>query len=304
MSPPLRLLCIGSSGQAARALAIRGKAHGVEVVLAGRPGTDLLHPDTVTARIAELRPDVVVNAAAYTAVDRAESDVEAAFAANAEGAGAVAAAARRHGLPVVHLSTDYVFGGALGRPRREDDPIAPLCVYGRSKAEGEQAVAAANPDHAILRIAWVYAPFGANFLMTMLRLAAERTRVRVVHDQVGAPTCALDVADGVLRVAANLAGDASAGLRGVFHMAPEGACSWAEFAEAIFAESRARGGPAAAVERIGTRDYPTPAVRPADSRLDSGKIAREHRVALPHWRERVGPAVASRLAEEHGGHGR
>lgn len=291
----MRLLCIGGTGQAARALASRGPALGIEVVCAGRPETDLLRPETVSARLSETRPDVVVNAAAYTAVDRAESEPQAAFAANAEGAGAVAAAAGRHGIPLVHLSTDYVFDGALGRPYREDDPVAPLGAYGRSKALGEAAVAAAGPNHAILRVAWVYAPFGANFMNTMLRLASERPRVRVVDDQIGAPTPALDLADGLLRVAANLAGSAQARLRGVFHMAPEGACSWADFAEAIFAESRARGGPAAEVERIATRDYPTAAARPPDSRLESGKIAREHGIALPHWRTRVGPMVALRL---------
>jgi dTDP-4-dehydrorhamnose reductase len=280
----LRLVVTGSQGQVARALQERGPHSNVEIVALGRPDLDLLRPEAIFAALGAARPDVVVSAAAYTAVDLAETQPAEAQAINAVGAGEVARAAARLRAPIVHLSTDYVFDGTLDRPYREDDPTGPIGEYGRSKLSGEQAVASANPDHAILRTAWVYSPFGKNFVRTMLNLASTREEIAVVADQHGAPTSAHDIADGVIRVAANLKTDLTPGLRGVFHMTAQGEATWAEFAEAIFAISRQAGGPFARVKPIPTSAYPTPARRPANSRLDTAKIAREHGVSLPHWR--------------------
>jgi len=197
----------------------------------------------------------------------------------------VAQAARTLGVPLVHISTDYVFDGTLDRPYVESDPTAPSGVYGASKLAGEQAVLSAYPEgSAVLRVAWVYSPFGSNFVKTMLRLAGDRDEVSVVADQVGNPTSALDIADGILKVARNLVTNPDPALRGVFHMTARGEASWADFAKAIFAASDAHGGTSATVRPISTIEYPTPAVRPANSRLDCGLIAHIHGVVLPEWR--------------------
>ncbi len=234
----------------------------------------------------------MVSAAAYTAVDLAESHASEAHAINAIGAGEVARAAAKLGAPVVHLSTDYVFDGLLDRPYREADPTGPIGAYGRSKLAGEQAVAAGNSDHAILRTAWVYSPYGKNFVRTMLQLAATRGEISVVADQHGTPTSAQDIADGIIRVARNLKIDGAPRLRGVFHLTGQGEATWAEFAETIFALSRQAGGPFARVTAIPSSTYPTPARRPPNSRLDSSKIAREHGIELPHWRDALAVCMA------------
>jgi dTDP-4-dehydrorhamnose reductase len=187
-------------------------------------------------------------------------------------------------VPVIHISTDYVFDGTLDRPYVESDPTGPTGVYGASKLAGEQAVLDGHDDSAVLRVAWVYSPFGGNFVKTMLRLAADRDELGVVGDQVGNPTSALVIADGIIHVATNMVSDSSPALRGTFHMTARGEGSWADFAKAIFAASAARGGPSASVRPIGTADYPTPATRPANSRLDCGLIARVHGLTLPDWR--------------------
>jgi dTDP-4-dehydrorhamnose reductase len=274
----------GSQGQVVRALQERGPHSNVEIVALGRPELDLLRPGEIFAALKAAQPDVVVSAAAFTAVDVAESQPAEADAINAVGAGEVARAAASLRAPVVHLSTDYVFDGTLDRPYREDDPTGAIGEYGRSKLLGEQAVASVNPDHAILRVAWVYSPFGKNFVRTMLNLASTREEIAVVADQHGAPTSAHDIADGVIRVASNLKTDAAPGMRGIFHMTAQGEATWAEFAEAIFTISSRAGGPFARVRPIPTSAYPTPARRPANSRLDTAKIAREHGVLLPPWR--------------------
>ena len=226
----------------------------------------------------------MVNAAAYTAVDKAEAEEELASRVNGEGAGFVAEAAAKIGAPLLHLSTDYVFDGALDRPYREDDPTGPTGAYGRSKLIGEKRVAARCPDSAILRTAWVYSPFGANFVRTMLRLNETREEVAVVADQRGNPTSALDIAAALIAVARRIRSDSSADLRGIFHMTGSGEATWADFAEAVFAEAHARGRRLTRVKRIATADYPTPARRPANSRLDNGKLGRVYGLALPEWR--------------------
>jgi len=291
----MRLVVTGAEGQVARALIERGPAHGVEVVAVGRPELDLARPESIERVLGAQRPDIVVNAAAYTAVDQAESEPLAAFAINGEGAGFVAAAARAMGAPIIQLSTDYVFDGEADRPYLETDETRPGSVYGRSKAAGEKAVLDVNDDSVVLRLAWVYSPSGRNFARTMLRLAQEKSVVRVVADQQGAPTCAHDVAEGVLTVAMRLACDRDPRLRGIFHMTAAGSASWAQFAQAVFEESARLGGPHARVEPIATSDYPTPARRPANSRLDCTKIAALHKVSLPPWRASVGGVVARLL---------
>lgn len=293
----MRIAVTGRTGQVVQSLIHRGPQAGATVIAIGRPALDLARPEGVLAALAEARPDCIVNAAAYTAVDKAEAEEALAMAVNAEGAGAVAAAARQLGVPVIQISTDYVFDGALPRPWREDDATGPLGAYGRSKLAGERAVAAAHADHVILRTAWVYSPFGQNFVRSMLRLARTREEIGVVADQIGSPTAATDLADAILSVAAGLVARPGDGpLRGVFHAAGGGEASWADLARAVFAVSRAIGGPAAAVRAIGTADYPTPARRPANSRLDCGLLAQRHGVALPPWRDSLGPCVAALLA--------
>jgi len=296
----MRIAVTGLAGQVVTSLVERGPLAGHVIVPVGRPALDLAgDAEAVRAALAAARPDAIVSAAAYTAVDRAEAEPELAFAVNAAGAGKVAAAAAALGVPLVHLSTDYVFAGTGTRAWREDDPACPQGVYGASKLAGEEAVLAVHANAAILRTAWVYSPFGANFVKTMLRLAETRGEVGVVADQTGNPTSALDIADGVLAVAANLAGDADPALRGVFHMAGAGDIHWAGFAEAIFAASAVRGGPSARVQPIATADYPTAAARPANSRLDCAKLERVHGVRLPQWRASLAPVI-ERLLGEHG----
>lgn len=295
----MRLVVTGLTGQVVSALVARGAADPDLVVLpVGRPQLDLAAPSDVAGVLRALGPDAVVSAAAYTAVDKAEAEMDLAMRVNGTGAGAIATAAAALGVPVVHLSTDYVFDGTKAAPYVETDPAAPVSAYGRSKLAGEQAVAAAQPDHAILRTSWVYAAEGRNFVRTMLRLAGERPQVPVVADQRGAPSYAPDIAEAVVQVARNLvAGPARRELRGVFHMSGGGETTWAGFAEEIFRQSAARGGPSATVRPIGTADYPTPAARPANSRLDCAKLKATHAVALPDWRDALARCM-DRLSQE------
>lgn len=292
----MRIAVTGNYGQVVSSLLERGRVAGHEVVAIGRPELNLADPAGVRDALAAAKPEVIVSAAAHTAVDRAESEADVAFAVNAAGAGAVAAAANALGVPVIHLSTDYVFDGTSPAPYDESAATCPTGVYGSSKLAGEQAVAEACSNSAILRVAWVYSPFGNNFVKTMLRLAGDREELGVVADQVGNPTSALDIADGVLRVAENLVESDDPERRGLFHMTGRGDAAWADFAEAIFAASAARGGPSARVRRITTAEYPTPAARPQNSRLDCSRIQRVHGVALPDWRASLDAVVERLLA--------
>ena len=295
----MRLVVTGREGQVARSLVERGPAD-VEVVTLGRPELDLAGPSqAIVAAIEMACPDVIVSAAAYTQVDKAESERDLAFAVNERGAAAVAGAAKRLGIPLIHLSTDYVFDGSKRSPYLEEDTTAPTGVYGASKLAGERAVLAEHANCAVLRTAWVYSPFGSNFVKTMLRLASERDEIPVVGEQRGNPTNALDVADGVLQVARNLLNQADPAGRGVFHMTGTGEASWAEFATAVFAASAEVGGPGALEKPIRTVDYPTAAKRPANSRLDCGRLARVHGVSLPEWRSSM-KTVVDRLVNGPG----
>lgn len=284
----MRILVIGRSGQVATALCERGAALAHDVIALGRPDVDLTRPASLREALGDANPDVVVNAAAYTAVDAAESDAETADALNAEAPGTLAELARAARVPFIHLSTDYVFDGTLQRPYREDDPIAPASVYGRTKAAGEANVLVAGGAALILRTAWVYAPFGRNFVRTMLRLGAERGHVRVVDDQRGNPTSALDIADAILALCADR--ERWRDRPDIVHLTATGEASWHEFAEAIFAWARAD----VRAEPITTAQFPTPASRPANSRLDCGKLADAYGIRLPHWRD-SGRTVVERL---------
>ena len=290
----MRLAVTGLHGQVVSAM-IERAPRGVELIALGRPRLDLTVRDAVLAALRAARCDVIVNAAAYTAVDQAESEPEVAMRVNGVGAGYVAEIAAELHAPLLHLSTDYVFDGALSRPYREDDPTAPMGAYGRSKLDGERRIASIHPDHAILRTAWVYSPFGANFVTTMLRLGEAGGEAQVVADQRGNPTSALDIADALFAIAQRLRGDPSPALRGTFHLTGDGEASWAEFAEAIFSEAAAHGRAPVAVRPIATADYPTAARRLANSRLDNAKLAATFGVTLPRWRNSTRTCVTRLL---------
>ena len=275
------ILVFGRNGQVARELA--AVAGDRAIVFAGRETLDLANAETaagaIDALLAEASPSAVINAAAYTTVDRAEREAQTAFAVNRDAPAAMARSCAARGLPLVHFSTDYVFDGTLDRPYVETDSTGPTSVYGASKLAGEQAVTAAGGSAIILRTAWVYSAHGTNFVKTMLRLAADRDEVSVVVDQVGRPTWARDVARAALLAVDGLRRDPA--LTGLYHLSGPDDASWADLAAEIFALSARRGGPTAQVRPITSDEYPTPARRPANSRLDCGKIE----AALP-WRSR------------------
>lgn len=294
----MRLLVTGRNGQVARSLAERARSHpALELLFAGRPDFELADPDSVRRTLDCARPDIVISAAAYTAVDQAEEDSETAMAVNAAGPGVLAKRAHALGTPVIHFSTDYVYDGKGDRPYREDAPIAPISEYGRSKYAGEDAVRAVQPDHLILRTSWVYSPFGGNFVKTMLALAESRDRLRVVDDQIGNPTSALDIADAILVVVERWRADGPRNTAGTYHFAGRGETSWAGFARHALGCSREFGGPFAEVDGIASRDWPTPAARPLNSRLDCAKFQTAFEYAAPDWRHSV-RATVKRLVED------
>jgi dTDP-4-dehydrorhamnose reductase len=268
----------------------------VEIVAVGRPDLDLESPATVREAVLAARPRLVINAAAYTAVDQAEDEPERAFRINGEAAGELAMAARDTGARFIQISTDYVFDGSGEGYYDEEAPPRPLGIYGRSKLLGEQRVRQADPSSAIVRTSWVYSPFGRNFLKTMLGLARTNDTVRVVADQLGCPSSALDLADGLLTMALAL-GSRRQDLPGkTYHLAGRGEASWAAFAEVIFEEARRHRLPASRVKAIDTGQWPTRAERPRNSRLDSDRFARDFGYCAPAWQESVA-AIVARLAE-------
>ena len=281
----MRIFVTGQQGQVAQSLVAR-KPDGVELVLAGRPQLDLEDAGSISRAVAETKPDFIFSIAAYTAVDKAEEEPERAMAVNGIAPGVLAQAAKACGAPILHLSTDYVFDGSLDRPYRVDDPVAPLGSYGRSKLAGEQAIAASGADHAIIRTAWVFSPYGANFMKTMLRLGADRPELRVVADQIGCPTSALDIADMLYAMAERWPGQGS-GNR-LYHFAGSGETSWAGFASAIFAASK---GPLPVVHPITTAEYPTPAARPANSRLECSRITADFCITPRRWEDMLAEVI-------------
>jgi dTDP-4-dehydrorhamnose reductase len=295
--PRIRIAVTGRNGQVVRSLVERAAGTDIAVACIGRPALDLGNPDTIERALASVAADVIVSAAAYTDVNRAETESDRADAINGRAPGLLAARANALGIPLIHLSTDYVFDGAKPEPYTERDPIGPINAYGRSKAAGERAVAAAHPRHVILRTSWVYSPFNRNFVRTMLDLARKQDTARVVADQVGNPTAASDIADGILAVAHHLVEGRGDERYGTFHMAAAGTASWAEFAAAIFSASSQRGGPSARVVPIASAEYQTPARRPANSRLDCAKLARVYGMSLPPWQSSLGACVG-RILEQ------
>lgn len=284
----MKILILGSSGQVGTALMRAAWPQGTELVGLARPEVDMARPETVQAAVAAHAPDLVVNATAYTAVDKAESDREAAFAVNRDGPGLLAAACAARGVPLVHISTDYVFDGTKPEPYTEEDAVAPLGVYGASKEAGEAAVRAALAQHVILRTSWVYAAHGANFVKTMLRFGREREEMRVVADQHGAPTAASDIAAAIVTIAGRIAADAADGKAapwGTYHFTGTGETSWCGFAERIFQRLEAATGRRPRLQAITTADYPTPARRPANSRLDCARIRAVFGIQAPRWED-------------------
>lgn len=269
----MRLLVFGKTGQVATMLERLGAdpVQRIDVIRVGRPEIDIADANAVHSVVALRRPDIVVNVAAYTTVDRAEAEPELAFAVNATGAGNVADAAASFGVPVIQISTDYVFPGDLAGARREDDETGPATAYGRSKLAGETAVSQANRRHLTLRTSWVFSPVGQNFVKTMLRLAAERDRISVVADQVGNPTYAGEIANAIFLCARRALSPGFAGW-GTYHFAGPLAMSWANLARLAFEQSVRHRGPSAPVSDIATADFPTAAKRPANSRLSSEKF--------------------------------
>lgn len=284
----MKILVIGKEGQLARSLAERAEAlSDVELVAMGRDRIDIEQPASLIEAIAVGKPDVVINTAAYTAVDDSEDDAARAFAINAAGAGEAAKASAAAGIRFIHLSTDYVFDGSGSVARDESAPTGPLGVYGRSKLAGEQAVRAADPDALIVRTAWLYSPFGRNFVATMINAAKTHDELRVVDDQRGNPTNALDLADAILAAAHK--GWSSGDL---FHVAGTGDTSWAGLAEAIMAECERLGLPTAQIVPIPSVDYPTRAERPRNSMLDCRRFQERFGFNMPEWRESLLPVVA------------
>jgi dTDP-4-dehydrorhamnose reductase len=286
LSEHIRLAVTGLTGQVVSALIARAPNNS-EIIALGRPQLELGKRETVLATLKAARCDAIINAAAYTAVDKAESEPQIAMRINGDGAGYVAEAAKALNVPLLHLSTDYVFSGQLERPYREDDQTGPTGVYGLSKLEGEKRIAEIHPNHVILRTAWVYSPYGTNFLKTMLRIGETRDEVGVVSDQIGNPTSAQDIADALFAISRRVINAQSQEIRGVFHMTGQGEASWASFASAIFKATYRLGRTETAVKPITTVDYPTPAKRPANSRLDSSKLQKQYGVALPLWQNSV-----------------
>lgn len=281
------VLVIGASGQLATSLAEVAAARGrPDIAFLGRPGLDLTQVEGIAPAIRARAPRLLINAAAYTAVDRAEEDEGTAHRVNCEAVGEMARAAADLGAPFIHVSTDYVFDGSKDAPYAEDDATNPRGAYGRSKLAGEQAALAANPATLVFRTAWVYSPFGQNFVKTMLRLAAARDRLGVVDDQHGCPTYAPDLAEALLTIADRLdAESAPASLAGIYHLAGSGETTWCGFAREIMALAGPRGFRAVPVDAITTAEFPTKAVRPANSRLDCAKAERTFGVRLPDWRD-------------------
>ena len=281
----MHLLVFGRTGQVGRELCRRAPSD-VSVTALDRSEADLGQPDRCAAAIAKTDADVIINAAAYTAVDKAEGEPDRAFAINAAAPAAMAAAAADRALPFFHLSTDYVFDGTGHRPWSPDADPAPINVYGRTKRAGEQAVASGGGRHIILRTSWVFSAHGKNFVKTMLRLAADHDRLAIVGDQIGGPTAAADIADALFGLARHCVNHAAPG--GVYHFAGTPYVSWADFAREIFRQS----GTTLDIDTIPTSAYPTPARRPLNSRLECSSLVHHFGIGQPDWRQSLTTVLA------------
>jgi dTDP-4-dehydrorhamnose reductase len=295
----MKIFLAGAKGQLARSLAVAATSEeGLQLLALGRPTVDLRDRDTVARALDAAAPALVINGAAYTNVDRAESERDLAYAVNRDGAGALAEVTAQRNLPLIHVSTDYVFDGRKQEAYQETDPPNPQTVYGRSKLAGEERVAATNGQHIILRTSWVHSPYGHNFVRTILRLAGERPELRVVADQQGNPTYAADLASAILAIARLLTskrGDAAPW--GLYHVAGDGTTTWHGLAESIVAAAAQHGRAPVPVRAITTAEFPTPARRPANSRLDCRKLAMVFGLRLAPWRDGVARCVAQLCAD-------
>ena len=287
---PLKILISGKTGQVAVELQ-KQLGDVAELIVLGRDELDLSQPEQIRAQVRTHRPDLIINAGAHTAVDLAESEPDLAFAINGTAPGVFAEEAKALGIPLIHYSTDYVFDGSKPGPYTEDDPTGPLGVYGKSKLAGEQAITAVGGQHLILRTSWVYSTHGKNFLLTMQRLLPKKTELRVVADQIGAPTWAGTIAQSTRALIERWqAGEA--GAWGVYHLTAQGETSWFGFTQAIAEHLTAHGKQCATLEPIPASAYPTPAARPQNSRLDCSRLVREWHVSQPDWRVALDECVA------------
>ncbi|MCB4918484.1 dTDP-4-dehydrorhamnose reductase [Brucella intermedia] len=290
----MKVLVTGREGQIARCLKRKAATRpDIELIAIGRPDLDLAQPDTVMKAIAWANPDIVISAAAYTGVDKAEVESDVAYRVNAIGAGAVSRAAAVCDAPVIHWSTDYVFDGDSENPYTEEDLTNPCNVYGKTKLEGELLVSSSNKKHIILRTSSVYSPFGTNFVKTMLNIAETRGEVSVVSDQWVNPSSADDLAEGAFHIVDSLCSKTDFSNFGVFHLVGAGATNWSNFARSIFSESRKYNGPHAEVIPIKSDEYPTKAKRPFNSRLNTEKFASVFGWTMPHWDASLQPVVKS-----------
>jgi len=281
----MRFLLLGGTGQVGEEFRALASRKNIELVAPNRSTIDLANASAVADIVGANSWSAVINLAAYTDVDRAESEESIAFAINAEAPGQMAAETGRRGIPLIHISTDYVFDGQKHAPYVEDDAPAPLNAYGRSKLAGEENVRAGNRQHVILRSSWIYSPYRKNFVRTILRLAAERDKLTVVSDQCGCPTAASDIAKACFDIAMRCASERARMPFGTYHFAGAGEASWFEFASAIVDLAADRIGRKPAVLPILTADYPTPALRPANSRLSCAAIYRNLGITTRPWRE-------------------
>ncbi|WP_285421866.1 dTDP-4-dehydrorhamnose reductase [Pseudomonas sp. efr-133-TYG-23] len=293
MNSALKILITGQHGQVSQALQQRLPPLG-ELIVLGREQLDLTNVDQIRQQVRAHRPGLIINAAAHTAVDQAESEPEVAFAINAIAPGILAEEAKALGAPLIHYSTDYVFDGSKPAPYTEADTPNPLGMYGQSKLAGEQAIAAVGGEHLILRTSWVYSNHGKNFLLTMQRLLQEKPQMRIVADQIGAPTWAGTIADSTRALIEHWQAGA-AGAWGVYHLTAQSETSWFGFAQAIGEHLRATGKACAELEAIPSSAYPTPAKRPLNSRLDCSRLQQQWHVAQPHWLD----ALRECLAQPH-----
>ena len=279
----MKILVTGTHGQVVTSIRNCPLAKDHEIISIGRPEIDLSEYDKLKTAIINAKPDIIISSAAYTAVDKAETETEIAYAINAMAPKAIGETASELNIPVLHLSTDYVFSGDKSSSYDEDDKTGPIGIYGKSKLEGEKLLAAATQNHVILRTAWVYSPYGNNFLKTMLRLGETRDELNVVADQQGCPTYAPEIARACITIAENLINNQSNELRGIFNLTGQGKANWAQFAKLIFSEAEKFGRKKVIVNEITTDQYPTPAKRPKNSLLSSQKLFGTHGVKLDDW---------------------
>lgn len=283
------ILVTGGGGQLATSLATIG---GARVHRVGRPDFDFDRAETIESSFHTVAPSIVVNAAAHTGVDLAEKEPEESARANRDGPRRLAELCAEAGVPLIHVSTDYVYDGRKGAPYVETDPTNPTGVYGRTKREGEEAVLAANPQTVVLRTSWVFSPYGKNFVKTMLNAQLKTNSLKVVADQHGSPTSAPDLADAILAVVAKIEAEGfSPDFAGIYHASNRGYTTWHGLATATFEEAERHGRSLPEVAAITTADWPTPAARPADTRLDCGKLERTFGVVLPEWRPSLARTV-------------